>query len=181
MKLCTSLIWQLQIKTPEYFLVTRITSMPLGVAPLKQVGWSIKLCEPYKSHNSEITGLFVGQLFISPKKTRSVYDCNKRSAIWQILSLKTICFTFGCLYTHDNTVFASPMISSIHKDSMPFLLHSRLTRRLWGISELTYIMRLPLEDASLCLNILYPSTSNRASEKLSSILDSLIANNQLYV
>ena len=112
----------------------------LGVAPLKQVGWSIKLCKPYKSHNSEITGLFVGQLFISPKKTRSVYDCNKRSAIRQILSLKTICFTFGCLYTHENTDFALPMANSIHKDSIPFLLHSALTRRLWGISDLTYIM-----------------------------------------
>ena len=176
MKLCTSLIWQLQFKTPEYFLrfVTRITSMTLGVAPLKQVGWSTKLCKPYKSHNSEITGLFVGQLFISPKKTRSVYDCNKRSAIWQILSLKTICFTFGCLYTHENTVFALPMVNSIHKDSMPFLLHSALTRRLWGISDLTYIMKPPLEDVLSCLNILYPCTSNCASGKLSSILDSLI-------
>ena len=155
--------------------------MTLGVAPLKQVGWSIKLCKAYKSHNSEITGLFVRQLFISPKKTRSVYDCNKRSAIWQILSLKTICFTFGCLFTHDNMVFASPMVSSIHRDSMPFLLHSALTRRLWEyLSNLTYIMRPPLEDVSSCINILYPCTSNCASGKLSSILDSLIANNQLY-
>ena len=57
-----------------------------------------------------------------------------------------------------------------------FLLHSALTtRRLWGTSDLTYIVRPPLEDVSSCLNILYPCTSNGASGKLSSILESLIA------
>ena len=74
------------------------------------------------------------------------------------------------LYTHEITVFALLMVNSIHKESMPFLLHSALTRRLWGISDLTYIIRPPLEDVSSCLNILYPCTSNCASGKLSSIL-----------
>ena len=63
----------------------------------------------------------------------------------------------------------------MHKDSMPLSFNSTLFRRRCGISDLTYIIRPPLEEVLSCLNRLYPCALNCASGKLSSSLDSLMA------
>ena len=63
----------------------------------------------------------------------------------------------------------------MHKDSIPLSLNSALFRRRCGISDLTYIIRPPLEEVLSCLNGFYPCALNCASGKLSSSLDSLMA------